>query len=623
MILNETNSPKTPKKLSELKLPSELKTLSIPQCKELCREIRRLLIKVVSKNGGHLSSNLGTVELSLAIHRVFESPADKIIWDVGHQSYTHKILTGRLNKFSSLRKENGISGFPKPSESVHDGFISGHSSNSISAACGIARGMKLRGDNHHTVVVIGDGAFTGGLAYEGLNNAGKSNDNIIVILNHNDMSISKNVGAFAKYLSTIRSKPEYLNTKKTVEKILDSVPSVGAPIKKAIVTSKSALKGALYHSTMFEDFGFVYLGPVDGHNLLETERALATAKSLNKPVFVHVNTVKGKGYYPAEQNPGAFHGVSSFELSAKNPEVISDDSFSAVFGKELTKLAKFDKKICASTAAMKYGTGLQYFAKQFPQRFFDVGIAEQHAVTFSSGLSSAGMLPVFAVYSSFLQRAYDQILHDSSIDNKHIVLAVDRAGFVGDDGETHQGLFDVSFLTTIPNVTIFSPSCYEELSHCLVTALYDTDGIVAIRYPKGNDTSSFDKSDINANFVYTGKNNSTLVITYGRIYENAVKAINITNCCDLLKLTKIYPFENDVINIVEQYDNIIFFEEGMQSGGIAEHLISSLKHFPKNYKIVAVNGYVKQASVSRQLEIYGFSVEKMIETIIGVTDEKA
>ena len=613
-----TNNSKRHVRLSELSLPKDLKNLSFFQCNELCREIRKLLVKNVSKNGGHLSSNLGTVELSLAIHRVFESPKDKIIWDVGHQSYTHKILTGRLDKFPTLRKENGISGFPKPSESIHDGFISGHSSNSISAACGIAKGMKLKGDNHHTVVVIGDGALTGGLAYEGLNNAGKSNDNIIVILNHNDMSISKNVGALAKYLSTIRSKPEYLDTKKAVGRILDTVPAVGEPIKKAIVTSKKALKGALYHSTMFEDFGFIYLGPVDGHNIEETQRILERAKSFNQPVLVHVNTVKGKGYSPAEKNPGAFHGVSSFELSVNNPEVISDNSFSAVFGKHLLKLAENDNKICALTAAMKYGTGLQYFAKRFPERFFDVGIAEQHAVTFSAGLASEGMLPVFAVYSSFLQRAYDQILHDSSIDSKHIVIGVDRAGFVGEDGETHQGLFDVSFLTTIPNVTIFSPSCYEELSYCLVTALYDTDGIAVVRYPRGNDKSEFDRSTVNSDYCYTGKANSTLVITYGRIYDNAVKAVSCTGECDLLKLTKIFPVSDEVVKIVENYENIIFFEEGIKNSGISEHLIALMHNFRGKYKTVAVEGFVKQASVNRQLEIFGLSEEKMIETINGV-----
>lgn len=607
-------------KLSELSLPKDLKKLSFNECNQLCKEIRRILVKCVSKNGGHLSSNLGTVELSLAIHRVFESPKDKIIWDVGHQSYTHKILTGRLDKFSTLRKENGLSGFPKPSESKHDSFISGHSSNSISAACGIARGMKLKGDNHHAVVVIGDGAFTGGLAYEGLNNAGKSNDNIIVILNHNDMSISKNVGALAKYLSTIRNKPEYLDTKKAVGRILDTVPAIGEPIKKAIVTSKTALKGALYHSTMFEDFGFIYLGPVDGHNIEETQRILERAKSFNQPVLVHVNTTKGKGYSPAEKNPGAFHGVSSFELSVKNPEVVSDDSFSAVFGKQLVSLAENDKKICALTAAMKYGTGLQYFSKKFPERFFDVGIAEQHAVTFSAGLAAEGMLPVFAVYSSFLQRAYDQILHDNSIDSKHIVIGVDRAGFVGEDGETHQGLFDVSFLTTIPNVTIFSPSCYEELSHCLVTALYDTDGIAVLRYPRGNDKSEFDKSVVGSDYYYSGKSNSTLVITYGRIYDNAIKAVNFTGNCDILKLTKIFPISEEIVKIAEGYENIIFFEEGMRNGGIAEHIVSVMNNFRGNYKMVAVEGFVKQASVNRQLEIYGLSKERMIETINGVVN---
>ncbi|MEG0615307.1 MAG: 1-deoxy-D-xylulose-5-phosphate synthase N-terminal domain-containing protein, partial [Oscillospiraceae bacterium] len=349
--------------LWNLRLPEGLKALSYRQCGQICTQIRNILVNTVSKNGGHLASNLGAVELTVALHRTFDSPNDKIIWDVGHQSYTHKILTGRLKKFSTLRQENGISGFTKPSESKHDAFISGHSSNSISAACGIARGMRLKGQkNNYAVAVIGDGAFTGGLAYEGLNNAGKSEDNIIIILNQNDMSISKNVGAFAKYLTTIRAKPGYLNTKNVVERALDQTPLVGKPLKNAIKFSKSTLKGLLYHSTMFEDFGFVYLGPVDGHNLPEIEKTLAMAKKLRRPVFVHINTVKGKGFAPAEKNPGAFHGVSKFDLQTGNPEVISSDCYSAVFGKELTKIATYDKRVCAITAAMKYGTGLQYFA---------------------------------------------------------------------------------------------------------------------------------------------------------------------------------------------------------------------------------------------------------------------
>lgn len=611
-------------RLSDLRLPSDLKRLTFSQCRELCAEIRRILIDTVSENGGHLSSNLGTVELTVAIHRAFNSPKDKIIWDVGHQSYTHKLLTGRLDKFSTIRKEGGISGFPKPSESVHDSFISGHSSNSISAACGIARGMKLSGnDNNYAVVVIGDGAFTGGMAYEGLNNAGKSDDNIIIILNDNEMSISKNVGAVAKYLSQIRSKPEYLDTKRSVEKILNHTPVVGEPLKKMIVASKSALKSVLYHSTMFEDLGFVYLGPIDGHNLVELDKTLRAAKKLKHPVVVHVNTTKGKGYLPAEKNPGAFHGVSDLELLKKNPEYVSDDSYSAVFGQELSKIAKYDKRICAVTAAMKYGTGLQYFSKNHPDRFFDVGIAEQHAITFSSGLAKTGFLPVTAVYSSFLQRAYDQVLHDAAIDNEHIVIGIDRAGLVGEDGETHQGIFDVAFMTTIPNVTLFSPSCYEELSLCLMTGLLDTDGVVGIRYPRGNDNSDFDKSDINSEYLYSGKSEDTLVVTYGRIYGSAVKAKNDTGGFDILKLTKIFPIEEKICSIVSGYKKVIFFEEGIKNGGIAEHLLAKLKNFTGEYHIVAIEGFVKHASVSSQLDSVGLSTEKMSAYIRSVKNGKA
>lgn len=598
--------------LKELKLPQGLKSLSVKQCECLCEEIRRILVETVSKNGGHLASNLGTVELTVAIHKVFDCPKDKIIWDVGHQAYTHKLLTGRLDKFSTLRQENGIGGFPKPSESKYDAFISGHSSNSISAACGIAKGMKLKGDNHHAVVVIGDGAFTGGMAYEGLNNAGKSDDNIIVILNHNDMSISKNVGAFANYLSSIRANPEYYNTKDAVEKFLDKTPVVGRPLKSIIKTSKSALKSVMYHSTMFEDFGFTYLGPVNGHDIEAVEKVLRTAKGLNRPVFVHVNTVKGKGYAPAEQNPGAFHGISKFDLKTGNPEVVSEDSYSAVFGKELCQLANYDDRICAVTAAMKYGTGLQYFSSEHHERFFDVGIAEQHAVTFCSGLARVGMVPVFAVYSSFLQRAYDQILHDTAIGNTHIVLGIDRAGIIGEDGETHQGLFDVSFLSAIPNVTIFSPSCYEEVSLCLNEAIYETDGIACVRYPRGTDSSDFDKTNLNTDYTLTKNNSDILAVSYGRIYTNLVNACKDLSV-DILKLTKIFPFSQAVLEEISSYKAIVFFEEGMENGGIAEHLerFLSERGWRGKFRIVAVNEFVKQASVARSLEKYHLDSSSM------------
>ena len=518
MSKNETNY------LNKMNLPADLKKLTLSQCNRLCQDIRKLLIDTVSKNGGHLASNLGTVELSLAVHRVFESPEDKIIWDVGHQAYTHKILTGRAGKFHTLRQENGISGFCRPEESVHDAFISGHSSNSVSAALGIATAMKIQGNPHFTVAVLGDGAFTGGMIYEGLNNAGKSDTNLIVILNHNEMSISKNVGSVAKYLSTMRTKEGYHKTKSIVERTLDKTPVVGNPLKKAIKGSKNVLKNMVLHSTMFEDLGFAFIGPLDGHNVEELEKGLNSAKALHRPVLVHVNTVKGKGYAPAEENPGEYHGVGSFEIATGNPDVVLSDSFSSVFGKELTEIGEQNKNICAVTAAMKYGTGLQYFAKAFPKRFFDVGIAEEHAVTFCGGLASMGMIPVFAVYSSFLQRGYDQLIHDLAICNTHAVIGVDRAGVVGDDGETHQGIFDVSFLTSIPNTTIYSPSCYEELRMCLRKAVFEDSGIVAVRYPRGNDKSNYSKTQINTSYEYHDNGNGILIVTYGRLYNNVLSA---------------------------------------------------------------------------------------------------
>jgi 1-deoxy-D-xylulose-5-phosphate synthase len=603
--------------LKNLSLPDDLKKLSVFQCEKLCREIRKILVNTVMKNGGHLSSNLGVVELTVAIHRVFSSPDDKIIWDVGHQAYTHKLLTGRYKSFDTLRKENGISGFSRPSESEHDAFISGHSSTSVSVACGMARAMKLNGDNHHAIAVIGDGAFTGGMAYEGLNNAGKSGDNIIVILNHNDMSISKNVGALAKYLTSIRGNQTYLNAKRKLEKILDRTPIIGKPVKNILKSSKSAVKWALYHTTMFEDLGFVYLGPVDGHNIKELEETFRMAKRMNKPVFIHVNTIKGKGFKPAEKNPGAFHGISPIE-KCSNPEIISEDSYSAVFGKELLNISGSDENICAVTAAMKYGTGLQYFAEAYPERFFDVGIAEQHAITFAGGLAKMGKLPVVAVYSSFLQRAYDQIIHDLSIDKLHVVLAVDRAGIAGEDGETHQGIFDVSMLTSIPGAVIFSPSCYEEVQLCLNEALYNCTGVAAVRYPRGCDCSSFEKAEVYADYFYSGKTKDILTVTYGRIYQNLID----TKCADksdYLKLVKIFPVEKEIVNICCSYKKIIVFEEVYELGGIGEHIMLALNKngYCVNVEIHGINEFVKQSSAESALAKYGLdtvSMRSIIET---------
>ena len=376
--------------LSELNLPEDLKKLSIKQCESLCVEIRNMLISTISHNGGHLASNLGVVELTVALHRCFNSPDDKIIWDVGHQTYVHKILTGRADKFSTIRQENGIAGFPKPEESPHDIFISGHSSTSVSVACGVAEAMKLQKKDNYTIAVIGDGAMTGGMFYEAMNNAGKERkSNMIVILNDNDMSISKNVGALAKHLTNLSRSEQYISTKKNVKETLNAIPVLGKPVVKGIKSTKNAVKyRILDQSSLFENMGFTYLGPIDGHNIYDLEKIMKKAKCYHKPVVIHIKTKKGKGYEPAEKNPGEYHGISKFDIETGNPEVSANKCYSTVFGKELVKIAEKDDRICAVTAAMKYGTGLQFFSKRYPERFYDVGIAEQHAVTFCGGLAS-------------------------------------------------------------------------------------------------------------------------------------------------------------------------------------------------------------------------------------------
>lgn len=614
-----------------MNLPEDLKKLSISECNEVCQEIRETLINTVSRTGGHLASNLGVVELTVALHRVFNSPEDKIVWDVGHQAYTHKILTGRLNQFDTLRQENGLSGFPKPSESIHDSFVSGHSSTSISLACGMAEAMKIEGkDDNYAVAVIGDGAFTGGMAYEGLNNGGKSNTNLIVILNHNDMSISKNVGAFAKYLSNKRNKKTYIQTKIAVGEVLDRIPVIGHPLMKGLRTIKKMFKGVIIKNiTMFEDLGFIYLGPIDGHSICDLEEVLQIAKSYKKPVFVHINTIKGKGYAPAEKNPGEYHGVSPFEVSTGNPEVSTDNSYSAVFGKELLSMAKIDNRICAVTAAMKYGTGLQYFYYELPERFFDVGIAEQHAVTFSAGMAKMGHIPVFAVYSTFLQRAYDQILHDVAIAGVHLVFGIDRAGIVGEDGETHQGVFDVPMLTTIPNTVIYSPSCYEEVRICLRKAVYENNGLACVRYPRGSDKSSFNKIECENDyrFIYEKDEKSVLIITYGRIYDDVEKVCSILNennvNCTALKLTKIFPLSKEIINQIMKYKYVFFFEESERIGGIAEHIASKLleNSYKGEYISVCADGFIKAASVKSALSKIGLDYNSMLNTVKDYLEE--
>ncbi len=475
--------------------------------------------------------------------------------------------------------------------------------------------MKLNGDEHHTIAIVGDGASSGGLFYEGLNNAGKSNTNMIVILNYNEMSISKNVGSMAKYLSTLRTREGYHKTKSAVEKVLDKTPVIGSPVKKVIKGSKDAFKNALLHSTLFEDLGFEYIGPLDGHNIAEMEKGLQAAKALKCPVLVHVNTVKGKGYAPAEQNPGEYHGIGSFEISTGNPDVVASDSFSSVMGKELCDIARTNKRVCAITAAMKYGTGLQYFAKQFPDRFFDVGIAEEHAVTFCGGLAQMKYIPVFAVYSTFLQRSYDELLHDLSICHSHAVICVDRAGVVGNDGETHQGIFDVSFLSSIPNTKIYSPSDYDELKLCLRKAINEDDCIVAVRYPRGNEKCLIKSSEPSTSFTHIKKGGNILIVTYGRLCSNVMTAVEILRSrdikCDVLRLVEIFPIKEEIADIISSYDVAFFFEECYDYGSISEKYSAVCD----NIAPFTIDYFVKHGNCDVLLDELGFSAEKMSHQI--------
>lgn len=593
--------------LSRLKLPDGVKSLNLQQEEQLCRELRAKIIETVSRNGGHLSSNLGVVELSVALHKVFDSPKDKIVFDVGHQSYAHKLLTGRFESFDTLRKKGGISGFTRPSESEHDACISGHSSNSISVALGMAEAMKLSGDTHHAVAVIGDGALTGGLAFEGLNNAGRSGTNIIVILNYNEMSISKNIGGIAMYLSELRTQYSYKRLKTGAKKVLGAIPVVGSGIRRVLSASKDGIKQRLLHSTMFEDFGFEFIGPIDGHNLEKLENALASAKAMNCPVLIQVNTVKGKGYAPAEKMPGEYHGVTSFDAkTGEKPP--SADSYSSQFGKELAKLAKEDERIVAITAAMKYGTGLNHFSGELRQRLYDVGIAEEHAVSFAAGLAAMGKIPVFSVYSSFLQRSYDELIHDLAIPNLHTVLVVCNAGLVGEDGETHQGIFDIPFLTTIPGVKIYAPAGYEEMKMCLKKALYEDTGLVCLRLPKGAESPL--ELEVSTDFTFRAKGSDTLIVSYGRTSGAALEASEKLHC-DLLRLTSIFPLQQKAEEIIRNHRRVFVFEDSSKCGSIGE----KIRLFAQNSEITAVEGFVPAMSVCEALDLYSLTTEKMIEKV--------
>ena len=474
--------------LKNINSPADLQSLSVDRLNKLAGALREEIITTVSKNGGHLAPNLGVVELTLALHTVFKTPRDKIIWDVGHQSYVHKLLTGRRQEFHTLRQAGGISGFPRPVESSHDCYGTGHSSTSISAALGLALARDLKGEQHSVVAVIGDGAMTGGLAFEALNHAGHLHRNLIVVLNDNEMSISHNVGALSEYLGRMRTDPKYTRGKDEVEQLLRKIPTIGPKVVRVVERLKDSMKYFLVPGMFFEELGFVYLGPVDGHNIQAVSNALKQARAGGGPVVVHVLTQKGRGYPPAEENADLFHGIGPFEIKTgevkKSP---APPSYTEIFGSTIVELARKNPQICAITAAMSSGTGLNDFAKQYPDRFFDVGIAEQHAVTLAAGLATGGYRPVVAVYSSFLQRAYDQIIHDVCLQNLPVTFVVDRAGLVGDDGATHHGMFDCSYLRPVPNMVIMAPKDENELQHMLKTAV-EHPGPCAVRFPRGNGT---------------------------------------------------------------------------------------------------------------------------------------
>ena len=565
--------------LEQIHGPEDVKALTRQQTELLCRELHTFLLESVAKTGGHLASNLGAVELTVAIHRVFDTSRDRLVFDVGHQCYTHKALTGRLSGFPTLRQFGGLSGFPKPKESVHDAFIAGHASNSVSVALGMARARTLLGEDYSVLALIGDGALSGGLAYEGLNNAGASGEPLIVILNDNGMSISQNVGAVSAHLSQLRSEPAYDQFKRSYRRILRS-SRVGEAIYTFNHRIKTGIKDVLLpKASLFEDMGFTYIGPVDGHDEEQVERALERAKARRRPVLVHVRTVKGKGYPPAEREPDRWHGVGPFDVESGTMRE-EGESFSSVFGKELCALAAEDRRVCAITAAMCGGTGLTDFAARYPERFFDVGIAEAQAAAMAAGMAKQGLIPVFAVYSTFLQRAYDQLIHDTALSDLHVVFAVDRAGFVGADGETHHGIFDATFLSDIPNMTVLCPASFAELRTMLRRAALEIKGPVAIRYPRGGEEGYTDDRSEGA-FATLREGDDVTLCAYGTMIDPVLEAAALLEkegvSARVIKVNRISPFvDADVRRVFAGTKRLIVAEECASVGCVGQRLAAIL-----------------------------------------------
>ncbi len=597
--------------LEKIHSSADVKALSLEEIDELCAEIRAFLIDNISRTGGHLASNLGVVELTVALHNVFDSEKDRIVFDVGHQCYVHKLLTGRAGGFSTLRQKDGLAGFPKPSESNSDAFIAGHASNSVSAALGMARARTLSGEDHSVIAVIGDGAMTGGLAYEGLNNAGQSGEALIVVLNDNGMAIGTNVGGMASSLAFQRTRPAYYRLKKTYRKVMYRIPG-GKYVFTFTQKLKNSLKNAILHCSMFEEMGFRYMGPVDGHDVRKLSYMLKTAQEYREPVLLHVVTRKGRGYEDAEKHPEKYHGVGCFDPSRG----VSDEkqaSFSEVFGQAICEEAAKDSRICAVTAAMEDGTGLSPFRKSFPERFFDEGIAEGHCVTMAAGMAKQGMIPVFSVYSTFLQRAYDMLIHDVAILGLHVVLAVDRAGLVGGDGETHNGVFDVGFLRQVPGMTVYCPSNYAELRSMLRRAI-EGKGPAAVRYPKGAEGEYRDEGK-----TLLRSGGDVTIVSYGIMINEALKTADILEkkgiSAEVVKLDAIAPLDlTQVRASAEKTGLAAVMEDCCEQGSVGETIKAEL-----SCPVMLFNtgrGFTPQATVREQRELCGIDAASAAERII-------
>lgn len=618
--------------LERIQKANDIKNLKKEELPQLAQEIREFLVDKVSRTGGHLASNLGVVELTMAMHLVFDLPDDKIIWDVGHQSYTHKILTGRKEGFETLRQYGGMSGFPKRKESDCDAFDTGHSSTSISAGVGLVKARDLRGELHSVISVIGDGSLTGGMAYEALNNASQLDTNFIIVLNDNYMSISENVGGMSKYLDKIRTADFYTGLKKGVTRTLEQIPVVGDSLIEQIRKTKSSIKQLVVPGMFFEDMGITYLGPVPGHDVSMLCRAFKEAKKIEGPVLIHVLTTKGKGYEPAENEPSKFHGISPFQIETGEVKAKSSkDSYTDIFGKVMCDEAMKRKDIVAITAAMKDGTGLSRFQRMFPERFFDVGIAEEHAVTFAAGLAAGGIKPVFAVYSSFLQRGYDQLIHDVGLQNLPVVFAVDRAGLVGSDGETHQGIFDLSYLSSIPNMTVLSPKHKWELADMLRFAIQH-EGPIAIRYPRG---AAYDQYEEFRSPVVYGKSEmiyeekDIAVISMGHMFSEAVKVRESLKregySCTLVNGRFVKPLDGECITkLAENHKLIAVMEENVLTGGYGMQVLSFAGEQSLDVKVLPLalpDDYVEHGSVDQLRKETGIDEETMVKKIMKAYKE--